>query len=63
MTLKWVSEEEKKVGVEDLIQKEEVARPRCARGKGLCIWRVESWLLWLKHTWEMILERGAGASW
>lgn len=34
----------------------------CARGKGLCIWRVESWLLWLKHKGEMILERGTGAN-
>lgn len=60
--MKWVSEEGKKVGVEDLIQKEELARPRCACGKGLCIWRGESWLLWLKHKWEMILERGTRAN-
>lgn len=29
-----------------------------AHGKGLCIWMVESSLVWLEHRWEMTLGKG-----
>lgn len=36
--------------------------PSWAPGEGLRIWRVESGLLWLKHRWDITLERDTRAN-